>query len=410
MLEHGIAITIAHVNSLADIEQGMGVITSSIEYADSSIRWLGSVPDMDNGGSLNWIRSGTLEDASNDELSDYKEGANFIDPDEAYEKIVNRTWAPFRMIASGTDYPGPNNDAFLKASSLDSLSSILVVYTADKSKWSRCVVLEMGDDYQVNEGLARKWDVRAGQSIDKDGNPSTPGSGKSSNPNDPNYMAETGMGWFPGYVINLESGERLNVMYGEDSWLIGENGRDMIFNPTSNFYGPLGQTYFGGKHALFVVGHSTKDGNVGSYDGGKFIQDVLTTGSPGDKVKFFRQVMYTSIPMATNEEWLNNEVKITINVEKPYSKYSWGSTASSNPVNNEWPAYKFNTNDIATQTGVADVANEALDLITVVPNPYQAFSSYEESQLDNRVKVVNLPERCTVKIYNSAGTLVQHDF
>ena len=42
------------------------------------------------------------------------------------------------------------------------------------------------------------------------------------------------MGWFPGYVIDLETGERLNVIFSEDSWLAGENGRDMIWNPTSN--------------------------------------------------------------------------------------------------------------------------------------------------------------------------------
>ena len=42
------------------------------------------------------------------------------------------------------------------------------------------------------------------------------------------------MGWFPGYAIDLETGERLNVIFSEDSWLAGENGRDMIWNPTSN--------------------------------------------------------------------------------------------------------------------------------------------------------------------------------
>ena len=33
------------------------------------------------------------------------------------------------------------------------------------------------------------------QSVDKDGNPDGTG---------------TGMGWFPGYAVNLETGERLN--------------------------------------------------------------------------------------------------------------------------------------------------------------------------------------------------------
>ena len=38
---------------------------------------------------------------------------------------------------------------------------------------------------------------------------------------------------FPGYAIDLETGERLNIIFSEDSWLTSENGNDMM-NPTSN--------------------------------------------------------------------------------------------------------------------------------------------------------------------------------
>ncbi|MDG1146828.1 MAG: T9SS type A sorting domain-containing protein, partial [Crocinitomicaceae bacterium] len=49
----------------------------------------------------------------------------------------------------------------------------------------------------------------------------------------------------------------------------------------------------------------------------------------------------------------------------------------------------------------------ALDLINVVPNPYYAYSQYERNRLDTRVKITNLPERCTVNIYNTQGKLVK---
>ncbi|MDG1148592.1 MAG: T9SS type A sorting domain-containing protein, partial [Crocinitomicaceae bacterium] len=49
----------------------------------------------------------------------------------------------------------------------------------------------------------------------------------------------------------------------------------------------------------------------------------------------------------------------------------------------------------------------ALDLINVVPNPYYAYSQYERNRLDTRVKITNLPERCTVKIYSTNGKLVR---
>ena len=69
--------------------------------------------------------------------------------------------------------------------------------------------------------------------------------------------------------------------------------------------------------------------------------------------------------------------------------------------------YKFTTEGIATHTGENELAVEALELINVVPNPYYAFSLYETSQLDNRIKITNLPEACTVSIYNLGGTLVR---
>jgi hypothetical protein len=43
----------------------------------------------------------------------------------------------------------------------------------------------------------------------------------------------------------------------------------------------------------------------------------------------------------------------------------------------------------------------------VVPNPYYAFSGYEQNRLDNRIKITNLPQVCTVRIYTVGGTLVR---
>jgi flagellar hook assembly protein FlgD len=75
--------------------------------------------------------------------------------------------------------------------------------------------------------------------------------------------------------------------------------------------------------------------------------------------------------------------------------------------NDNFPLYKFNTSNFATQTNVNDVAKSALDLINVVPNPYYGFSTYETSQLDNRIKIVNLPDKCTISIYTVSGAMVR---
>jgi hypothetical protein len=82
-------------------------------------------------------------------------------------------------------------------------------------------------------------------------------------------------------------------------------------------------------------------------------------------------------------------------------------TNTEGSVNNWNPIYTFSTRSAATVTGSTETLSSVLDEINVVPNPYYAFSGYEESKLDNRVKITNLPEVCTVRIYNLSGTLVR---
>jgi hypothetical protein len=53
------------------------------------------------------------------------------------------------------------------------------------------------------------------------------------------------------------------------------------------------------------------------------------------------------------------------------------------------------------------VAKSALDMIRIVPNPYLAYSAYELSANDGRIKVTNLPNNCTVKIFTLDGVLVR---
>jgi hypothetical protein len=54
-----------------------------------------------------------------------------------------------------------------------------------------------------------------------------------------------------------------------------------------------------------------------------------------------------------------------------------------------------------------EVATDVLDKINIVPNPYYGYSDYESNQLDNRVRLTNLPEICTIKIFSVNGTLIR---
>lgn len=63
--------------------------------------------------------------------------------------------------------------------------------------------------------------------------------------------------------------------------------------------------------------------------------------------------------------------------------------------------------NIAAYRNDQPTAVAALDTIGIVPNPYYAYSAYEVSQLDARVKITNLPQKCTITIYSVDGLQVR---
>ena len=69
--------------------------------------------------------------------------------------------------------------------------------------------------------------------------------------------------------------------------------------------------------------------------------------------------------------------------------------------------YSWSMDDIMTSTGSRDALAEALQMINIVPNPYLAYSEYERNRLDTRVKITNLPEKCSIHIYSTNGKLVK---
>lgn len=399
------------------------LLESSITFTDPNKAWITGLPDSDGDTPLNWIRSGTLsfgDDPSpsdikkcdyyflnkvtnpNNTISPYKD---WYDAEEQFEKVVNRTWAPYSLVGKWDNNPGFSTDIVLTRN-LSNLSSVDIVLTPDKSKWTRCPVVETCDDPQKSEGHANKLEPRKAHSLDINGN----------------QEAGYGMGWFPGYAINVETGERLNIMFGEDSWLRPFNGADMKFNPTSQVYSSSGEVIFGGKHFIYIMGHLNVKStpmpqfDCPAYDEGAWLMnkfDFINTqsGSARDvrMCELYNNAMWVNIPLAVpSQEWLSNDVKIKIRVSRPYKRYlSTIGVSPASVTNDNFPLYKFNTTSFATETSNAEVAKSALDLINVVPNPYYGFSMYETNQLDNRIKIVNLPDKCTISIYSVSGSLVR---
>ncbi len=401
ILDWGISVAIGDVLN-PGLEQGEflsnGFIEATLTFKDSTKRWLSGFSDVDGATDLNWIRAGTAEnnEAPASDYNDYKESGKFVDEFQKFETMLDGEWAPYRLAAySGVNVNhGPAYDNLAcQLSKLSDLPSVDIVFTSDKSKWTRCPVLETQDDNALAEGNTGKLKLRSAQSVDKDGNPDGTG---------------TGMGWFPGYAIDLESGVRLNMAFGEDSWLGGENGRDMMWNPTeTDFAGVANEIRWGGKHYVYVFKYNPNPVNsnqfMPEYDAGVYLQNKIPSAVGSIAAFMWSQCAYVGIPVLEDgQSLLSTDARVRIRVNREYEAYATSST-----VNAGLPMYDFNMDDLATTTKDATTAKEALELINCVPNPYYAYSEYERSKLDNIMKITNLPEECTVTIYNVGGTLVR---
>jgi hypothetical protein len=410
-----------------------GFLEATMTFDDNTKQWLTGVADEDGPDNSNWIRSGVTTFSPPENIYNDAVGIDIL---QDYENIIGKTWAPYRLCATyatATDpdgtvhyvYGGPAWPTNITLNKLANLASVDVIITNDKSQWTRCPVLEEQDDAVLAEGGAKKLHMRVHASVDK--------SGLANFPSTDNNDFATGMGWFPGYAINVETGERLNMAFGEDSWLVTENGRDMMWNPTGTKY-LGGNPSFGGKHYIYVFGHNGDNTypstdtylpngprDVPRYDNGVALHDMFAavaiaappTVSDSYKREIFTDAMWVNIPLlAPGHSRFETSVKIRLRVAKSYQKGYTTSLATSadtslTPVNRNMPMYTFNTDDIETHTNDEDAAKNALDLINIVPNPYYAYSAYERKALENIVKITNLPERCTISIYTLNGTLIR---
>lgn len=400
------------------------VIRSEITFKDSSKRWLTGVQDNDQYFPTNWIRSGDYDPGTTVGDADYAclpnelpylDPCNYrdrltVDEDKEFDGLLDGTIAPHNLVGYEADYmpiaypSGTPIVSTKNSASISYLPGIDVVLTNDKSKWTRCPVIELGRDVSLNVGNAAPGELRASQSLDINGNVEA---------------GSTGMSWFPGYAIDVESGVRLYMAFGENSFLGNENGADMKWNPTDRLVDGVGSPLMGGMQPVYIWGYNNKSiqGDINAYDFPAYIPSVASDnagnelynqfqiGTTTSKKYIFASLSWVSYTMASPGYDIKNgfptDVEIQIRVSKEYKDY----TATGE--NGGKPMYSWSMDDIATETGSADRLAEALEMINVVPNPYYAYSEYERTRLDTRVKITNLPERCTVKIYSVNGKLIR---
>ena len=395
------------------------MISSSINFADSSKQWLTGVNDNDAYYPTNWVICGEYDPDEDTECLD--DGPSYLNPcnyqDEitkdqspVWEGLLEGIIAPHQLVGYQADYApmaylGTVATNVRKNAAISFAPSVDIVFTSNQDLWTRCPVFETGRDAGLNIGGVAAGKLRMSPSVGKDG--LEDGSG-------------TGMGWFPGYAIDLETGARLYMAFGENSFLGGENGADMIWNPTSNLVSNVGTPLMGGVHPIYVYSKDIKtvNGYSQSYDlpayipeqaeqsGGhqlKILIDAAESSSTTANCRpIYATLSWICYPMlAEGQELLSTDVTMKLRINKEYKNY----VASGE--NGGKPMYSWSMDDIATVTASQDQLKEALDIINVVPNPYYAFSEYERSRLDTRIKFTNLPERCTIRIYTVNGKLIR---
>ncbi len=458
--DYGISITFNQVDfplenkNTADKD---GFIDATIEFEDNTKPWLGFVSDYDGCSPFDWIKSGSLVEQACGACNDYS--SIYADVDQYYEKILYGTWAPYSLVAKDEYRIGVENDATGALISICSrkyglaynskyndspndgyssfndnginpkyfqIQNVDLVITSDKSKWTRSPVIEMCE-YDTTGGFAAsglaenntlKFSLRNSPSVDKNGSPD----GETDTLGTPII----GMGWFPGYAININTGKRLNIMFGEDSKFINDNGRDLIWNPstryTTDFYigggfggVTAGDIVWGGKHVIYIMGNNdclSPNDFMPAYDEGKVIYDKLIQADPVDpldlnKKRVYQNVMWVSIPVLNQDyELLETDVTVKLRVSSPYQQGKYVADVE-NPRNENNPLYRFDLSDLAPTKGDMETAKSALDLIRVVPNPYYGYSEYERTQLDKVVKFTNLPQKCNISIYTINGILIR---
>ncbi|MEM9885755.1 MAG: hypothetical protein AAF849_07680 [Bacteroidota bacterium] len=438
--EFGFTVTIGQTEDVGDPTNNRnGAIGYEEEYLDSTQgAWLTGIanrnplPFVEGGAGFlppQWFEFADTDSGGEDEA---------LDPDQALTNIGTGYFFPYKLAdyrertsdGDGIGYLSPAYDGVAARNvqsgmDLFEVNNVDIVFTSDKSLWSRCVIVETFNDYDDNfigvesEGNANSFDLREAPSVGKedangDGLPDPDGDGN-------------GMGWFPGYAIDVETGQRLNIFFGENSMYRDgitvpggttisstanpefSTGGDMMYNPTSGAIIPtdIVQPFnrynlaFGGRHYIYVT--------LQPYDECAALRERLTDALPFRRARGIQDVTWTAMTyLLPGQEMLSyadglipNDLIVKIRVDNPYQVAEGTSTF------NGYPSYTFSLEGVAPEEVTPATADPALDMINVVPNPYYGYSAYETSQFSKIVKISNLPAECVVSIYSLDGKFIR---
>lgn len=452
--EYGFAVTIANLPEPGAEplkESDNGAVGAAVSYADpEGSRWLSFIPSgFRPGVPLAVVNNNVYDYASND----FGNADVNVDPNQALTEMLPGA-TPIRLLECGSNaalpfYVGPgwrNNFGCIAKNNTDikDLNNVNIVFTKNKDLWSRCPVIETRNgDYALPPAIDPEledndvpimFDTRAARSVTKEAGPD----GRPVVEENPNSFLTRGMGWFPGYAVDVETGERLAIFFGENSafdgrdvgiegFQLADNGGDMMFNPSSTVFEKIPGTPFnamdfpsGGQHYVYVttipyVDYSLRSSNperqAALRSPGGFLESRFepTSPVPNKKARVLTNTTWALFPiLAGGEQMLSyadglipNDVTVKLRVD---SKFEYAEGAEGKDGHG---VYQFSIDGRMANENDAAGVERALDMINVVPNPYYANSIYEDGVFDKIVKITNLPAKATVSIYSLDGKFIR---
>lgn len=450
--QYGFSVNITQQPEVGSVDQDEtnGAIGAEIEYANRNLQWIAGYPDQE-AGIFNYVKTQKLEVDED------------LDPNQALTTLGDGFFVPYPLCDWRNSSPDnlellfspawseQNGSLALNGTAMGNntarrdkiarLPNVDIVFTSDKSKWSRCVVVETASWYYTSsaysgiqdpnlqtESPSNKervmFDVRFSPSVGKDdanndGLPDPDGAVAPAGAPDAGQPLR-GMGWFPGYAIDVETGQRLNIFFGENSCYSKAldptfTGRDMLWNPTNQVVRETGSpfsTFFdfllGGQHYVYVMTTPYDEcesvrrrftPEINNFLGSAKVQQVRNIAWAG-----MIQLANTAAMKPLREGLVPGEAVVKLRVDNPYQTWFQDNNAGKKTGH---PKYQFKIQGREALDLSSVQVENALDSIKVVPNPYYGFSQYETSQFTNTIKITNLPGKCTVTIYSLDGKFIR---
>ena len=438
---YGFSIAIKNDESLFEASVPNGAVGAELEYTDETgADWFDVVKDEEDFGIQAAFISNTFNYVNPEEGS----AVYNVDPTGALGTMADGftpyplatteyTTDPTNPLAGPLLTPGWTkvgastffNNNFNLPQVMNNVNNIDIVFTSDKSKWSRCIVVEttnpgMSDFPAV--GNAARMMLRQSPSV---GKYDADGDGKA---DEDTSDAPVGKGWFPGYAINVETGKRVNIFFGENSsfsdpifepLFANEDSRtntsDMMFNPSDETLLDVGgnqfshaNLYTGGQHFIYVT-NTEYDGCDALYNSAK---NLNANSAYTFYIPYIRNIVWSGFPilksgarfdaLGSGETGLiPNDLTVKLRVTRPYE------VETGTGVRNGNPTYQFEIAGREATALTSDELESALDMINVVPNPYYGFSDYDSNNFNNTIKITNLPAKCVVTIYSLDGKFIR---